>query len=70
MIVAFIIINVVWAAVVVWLIHMLKPQTLVVENGTVVTQMEPEHHNGKVSYVGDDEMPEERVIKVSWDDED
>ena len=69
MIVAIVIINLVWAAGVVWLIHMLRPQTIVVEKGTVVSKMEPEPQNGKVTYVGDDEMPEERVIKVNWDDE-
>lgn len=68
-IVALVIINIVWAAVVVWLIHMLRPQTIVVEKGTVVTKMQSEPANGKVSYVGDDEMPEERVIKVNWDDD-
>jgi hypothetical protein len=69
MIVALVIINVVWAGIVVWLIHMLKPQTIVVEKGSVVTTMRPETNNGQVSYFGDDEMPEERVIQVSWDDE-
>lgn len=69
MIVALIVTNAVWAAVLVWIVHTLKPKTIVVEQGDRVVEASLDREMGKVTYM--DEHRESMLapeIKVSYDD--